>query len=80
MLITYLSASVSVYLLVPKVQESFPYLIVQMILICMIKRLDKNTLVGKCVPIKQAWLLLGTPTRLCPTHREAASHLAMVWM
>lgn len=42
------------------------------------ERLDKSTVVSKCVPIEQtdfaAWHLLGTPTRLCPIQRGEASY------
>lgn len=52
--ITYLSgSSFLVYLFIPKVYESFPYARLQIIKICMIERLGKNTIVGKCVPLEK---------------------------
>lgn len=53
-LITYLlSQFISVYLFIPKVYESFPYVRLWIIKICMIERLGKSTIVCKCVPIEK---------------------------
>lgn len=55
-LITNLSASliyISVYLFIPKVYESFPYIRLRIIKIYMIERLGKITIVDKCVPIEK---------------------------
>lgn len=48
-----LSQFISVYLLIPKVYESFPYVRLWVIKICMIERLGGNTIVSKCVPIEK---------------------------
>lgn len=48
-----LSQFISVYLFIPKVYESFPYVQLWIIKICMIERLGKNTTVSKCVPIEK---------------------------
>lgn len=73
-LITYLYQFISVYLFIPKVYESFPYVRLWIIKICMIERLGKNTIVSKCVPIEKDKLCrlapAGTSAWLCPTQSE----------
>lgn len=41
------------YLFITKVYESFPYVRLWIIKICMIERLSKSTIVSKCIPIEK---------------------------